>query len=350
MVSVPLCRADRRYVAGFRLLPFKGFTQSHTLELDLGAPYRGGTLRLLWRGYIEYFTATSMYAAHQAGIEPIAPFVEALGGDGQWRRVLDDMGFPAGLPRTTIADLSGRLPRGTTHIRITTNLQIYWDQVLVDRTATAPPVQIHEVPLARARLTFHGYPRAHEGASPGDLTYDYAEVSATGPYARQTGGYTRGGDVYELLRASDDRLAVFGSGDEVALDFDPADLPPPSPGATTSSSRTATKRTWIFTPPISIPSSRCRITRCRLIPRRRATTDATCTIGWSSIHGSSAPPPRAVIGTSIARAARRIDRPLRHSRVAPKAMWPGRPAPGQQRGRVAASTWALSASASFTCT
>src|SRR5229473_5051326 len=53
-----------RYFGDFELLPFKGFTKLHSLELDLGEPYRGSApLRLLLHGEIEYFTATGMYAA-----------------------------------------------------------------------------------------------------------------------------------------------------------------------------------------------------------------------------------------------------------------------------------------------
>jgi hypothetical protein len=57
------------------------------------------------------------------------------------------------------------------------------------------------------------------------LTYIYEDVSATGPYARQTGNYTRYGDVKELLKATDDKFVIFGSGDEVTVDFDPSGLP-----------------------------------------------------------------------------------------------------------------------------
>src|SRR5947209_13575831 len=38
------------------------------------------------------------------------------------------------------------------------------------------------------------------------------------------------GDVLPLLVSFDDRLVVFGSGDEVALDFDPSKLPPTPKG------------------------------------------------------------------------------------------------------------------------
>jgi Flp pilus assembly protein TadD len=243
-----------KYVGNFDLLPFKGFTKPHSLTLDLGEPYRGGPLKLLMHGEIEYFTATGMYAASQAGIQATAPFVEAeVGGDGwsdksvrptrakagegarptqarptqagKWVRVTDDMGFPAGLPRTVTADLSGKLPLGATRIRITTNLQIYWDSILIDRSQPSENFKLNPIPLTKADLGYHGYPLQIEDQPPGNVKYKYEQVSRTGPYARQAGEYTRYGDVTPLLSSFDDKLAVFGSGEEVALEFDPAKLP-----------------------------------------------------------------------------------------------------------------------------
>jgi hypothetical protein len=226
-----LLHRDKRYPNDFKVLQWAGFTKPHSIELKLPTPYTGGPLRLLMNGYIEYFTATSMYAAHQAGVDPFAPYVEALGPDGKWAKVIDDMGFPAGLPRTMVADLSGKLPRGTQRIRLTTNLQIYWDQVLVDTTAdNAVPATVTGAKLASAKLAFHGYPRMIEASSPGDVRFVYDEASPTGPFARQPGAYTRTGDVLSLVSSTDDKFAVFGSGDELQLDFDPASLPPLKPG------------------------------------------------------------------------------------------------------------------------
>jgi tetratricopeptide (TPR) repeat protein len=304
-----------KYVGNFELLPFKGFTKPHSLILDLGAPYRGGPLRLLMHGEIEYFTATGMYAASQAGIEATAPYVEAevpandMAGEGarptrnlsdknvrptressatgmsavttacseyrevgsadspvaqrrnldsparecreadggagspdrdgttsdrnvrptqaaKWVRVTDDMGFPAGLPKTIAADLSGKLPEGTTRIRITTNLQIYWDSILIDRSNQNENFKLTSIPLTKATLDYHGYPRQIEDQPPGNVKYVYEQVSRTGPYARQAGEYTRYGDVTPLLTSFDDKLAVFGSGEEVQLEFNPRKLPP----------------------------------------------------------------------------------------------------------------------------
>jgi tetratricopeptide (TPR) repeat protein len=266
---LPYLRAHH-YFGDFALTQFQGFAQPHSLTLDLGEAYRGGPLWLLLHGEVEYFSANSMYAASQAGIEAISPYVEALGASGQWKRVIDDMGFPAGGPRTMTADLTGKLPPGTRKIRITTNLQVYWDSIQIDRTEqVAPPSRrlsggrlaraageqseanecyaagqgvggtptrqpagrrrydycLTSMPLVHADLEFHGYPLKIEGTPAGNVQYVYETVSATGPYTRPSGTYTRYGDVLPLLTATDDKLVVFGSGDEVRLDFDPSNLP-----------------------------------------------------------------------------------------------------------------------------
>jgi len=219
-----------RYFGDFGVTQFLGFAKLHSLELDLGEPYGGGPLWLLLNGEVEYFSANSMYAADQAGIHAISPYVEALDAKGKWIRVIDDMGFPAGGPRSMTADLTGKLRLGTQGIRISTNLQIYWNSILIDRTPQDQDIRLASVPLAHADLRFHGFPLKIEGNPPGNVMYVYEKASPTGPYTRPAGSYTRYGDVLPLLTSLDDKLVVFGSGDEVALDFDPSKLPPLSKG------------------------------------------------------------------------------------------------------------------------
>ncbi len=210
----------------FESLPFTGFAKLHWVELDLGKWDDAKPLRLIIDGYTDYFTATSMYAADQAGVKVIAPYVEALGADNKWTRVVEDMGFPAGLERTMITDLTGKLPPGTRRIRIVSNLKIYWDAIRIDQTPGAPEIRTAEVPLAKASLEFLGYPREIRLTPASDTTYSFANRSMTGPYARAAGNYTRFGDVLDLLTAVDDRFVVFGSGEGVKLDFDPRRLCP----------------------------------------------------------------------------------------------------------------------------
>jgi len=216
---------DRRYVAGFDSLPFHGFTKMHYLELDLGKIENTNSLRLVMHGFTDYFTTTGVFAANQADIHAVAPFLDVQTPDGQWKRVLDDIGFPAGLARTMIADLSNRVPAGTSRIRIGTNLKIYWDQILVDTTPQTASAEIHEVPAVEAGLAFRGYPKRVEGSVRGDASYIHEVVSPTGPFSRHEGHYTAYGDVLSLLRNSDDQFVIVGSGDEISLEFDPSALP-----------------------------------------------------------------------------------------------------------------------------
>jgi hypothetical protein len=219
-----LSRRDHKFASGFTATPYDGFANVHTLTIDLGEVKPGDPLRLLMTGYVNYFSATSLYGAWQAGVKPISPYVEAEMADGTWQRVPGEAGFPAGLERTIVVDLTGKLPAGVQRIRLVSNLEIYWDQVLIDNNAEAE-AHTTEVPLALASERFRGYPKQIDGASPGDLDYDYNRVSLTGPFQHQRGNYTRLGDVTALVNGIDDRYAIFGSGEEIAAEFDVAKLP-----------------------------------------------------------------------------------------------------------------------------
>jgi Tfp pilus assembly protein PilF len=220
-----ISKRDRKYVTNFEELPFAGFAKLHWIELDLGNWDAHKPLRLIMDGYTDYFTATSMYAADQAGIKVIPPYVEALDERGKWVRVVEDMGFPAGLERTMVADLTGKIPAGTRRIRIVNNLKIYWDVIRIDQTPDVHDTRVVQVPLAKAALDFVGYPRETRLKPASDTVYSYSQRSTTGPYAHAAGNYTRYGDVSDLLQASDDRFVVFGSGEGLKLDFDPRGLP-----------------------------------------------------------------------------------------------------------------------------
>jgi tetratricopeptide (TPR) repeat protein len=230
-VSALLRTRDHRYVRDFTNLSFAGFANQHTLTLDVGEWTAANPLRLLLHGFIEYFSASSMYAAWQSNLQPMPPYVEAQLPDGSWKRVINEMGFPAGLPRTVVVDLTGKLPLGTRRIRLTTNLQIYWDQALIDNGPETPEhVRQTELPLASAQLAFRGYPEQIDGKTPGDLTYNYQHISQTGPFTRSRGSYTRYGEVAPLLKSVDESFVVFGSGEDIDVEFCTASLPPLAAG------------------------------------------------------------------------------------------------------------------------
>ena len=176
-------------------------------------------------GYVNYFSATSLYAAWQAGMKQIPPYVEAELPDGTWQRIADDAGFPAGLERTIVVDLTGKLPAGTRRIRLMTNLQIYWDQVLIDKSANAE-ARTTEVPLATATLHFRGYPKQIDGASPGRSRLRLRSCQPDRTVPASSAAITRAmGDVTPLVKGIDNHFVIFGSGEEIAAEFDAATLP-----------------------------------------------------------------------------------------------------------------------------
>ena len=154
-VSTLLRTRDHQYVRDFTNLPFAGFANQHTLTLDLGEWTSANPLRLFLHGFIEYFSASSMYAAWQSNLEPMPPYVEARVPRRQLEAGHRRDGFPAGLPRTIVVDLTGKLPPGTRRIRLTTNLQIYWDQALIDNGPDAAKlVRQTELPFTPRSLPF----------------------------------------------------------------------------------------------------------------------------------------------------------------------------------------------------
>jgi len=65
------------------------------------------------------------------------------------------------------------------------------------------------------------------------LTPIYTDVSPTPPWDYMPAGwFTRYGAVADLVTKRDDRLVLLDGGDELALSFDAAKLPPPAPGMT----------------------------------------------------------------------------------------------------------------------
>jgi tetratricopeptide (TPR) repeat protein len=219
-----LSRRDHTFASGFTPTPYDGFANLHYLALDLGSVDSTAPLKLLMTGYVNYFSATSLYAAWQAGIKPISPYVEAQLPDGSWKQIPGEAGFPAGLERTIVVDLTGKLPARTRKIRLASNLEIFWDQVLIDNHPDALS-RGTDLPIRLATEHFRGYPTQIEGVSPGDLDYDYDRVSLTGPFQHERGNYTRYGNVTSLVSGIDDRYAIFGSGEEIAAEFDATQLP-----------------------------------------------------------------------------------------------------------------------------
>ena len=223
---------DRRYAYVPPLdRRFIGFCRPHTLELDFGealAELPADKLFLFIRGYIEYPYSQTVYAAGQArvGWEPVR--VEYLTGNG-WETAWDDAGVPGGMDRMMTVDLGGRMEGALGKLRLTTNLEIYYDQVFLASPLGADTVSIRSVPLAEATLRRVGFAREFSPDGRMPLIYDYHLSDATAPFHVLRGAYTRYGPVEELLQGYDDCHVIMNSGDEIALRFDASQLPDAPP-------------------------------------------------------------------------------------------------------------------------
>jgi len=144
--------------------------------------------------------------------------------------VIPDMGLPSGTRRTMRVDLTGKFLTSDHHLRIVTNLCVYWDQIffsLDDAVAPAPT----ELPLASADLHFRGF--STPLSDPQHLrpdSFDYENVLAEAPWNPMQGKYTRYGPVEKLLARADDQLVVMAPGDEITARFDGRRLAPLQPG------------------------------------------------------------------------------------------------------------------------
>jgi len=235
-----LRRWDRRTVDTFRKLGgFIGYAEEHGIILDFGDRLsRFGAadrLVLCLAGWVEYPYSQTNYAAATAGITLKPPTIERRRDDGSWQVIEPHAGYPAGLPRLTTLDLTGKLTGPRCVLRIKTNMECYYDQAFValrDREAEAS-LRVATLPVARAVLGYRGYTReiSPDGEQP--LIYDYDYIDPA-PLARLSGKLTRYGDVARLLEGDDDLFCVVGPGDEVRLEFEASGLRPLPAGWTRS--------------------------------------------------------------------------------------------------------------------
>jgi len=230
-VLASVLHLDRTWPDDFRLLPFKGYSEEHSLILDPGDLRDARQVVLLADAWIDYADSTSNLAASHAAAKLLPPRLEVLDQGGRWVTAIEQMGFPAGLPKTLTVDLTGRFLRDDDfRVRIVTSMRIYWDRVRFAILDDDPQLRVTTLHARQARLRFHGYPRPVSPDGKAPFGYDYADAASSSGWKDFQGAFTRYGAVEELLQEVDDRYVIARHGDEIALAFDEAELPPLRPG------------------------------------------------------------------------------------------------------------------------
>jgi tetratricopeptide (TPR) repeat protein len=217
---------DEVYAGGYPVGAYQGVAaRPWTFPLDLGeAP--AAPVRLHLDGWIFPADASlNLAVAQRPDLPPVFPKVEVETSSG-WQVLVPEMGFPAGKTKTMVVD-TPPLPEGARRLRIVTNQWLAWDRI----AWTTKPVDQEAKVVARlapktADLRYRGFSEMVRRSPNGPHGYDYHRVTESSPWLPFPGRYTRYGDVRELLREPDDRSVVLAPGDEIAVTFDTAGLPP----------------------------------------------------------------------------------------------------------------------------
>ncbi len=226
-----LLEKDGRYPTDFARNRILGLAEPHSLTLDLGDLQASAPVSLWLNGWVFWTDSNGSRALmSNKKLELISPYLQVRNAKGEWETVIPDMGLPSGTRRTMRVDLTGKFLTADHHVRIVTNLCVYWDQIFFSFDDATPPAPM-EVPLASADLHYRGF--STPASDPRHVqpdSYDYENVLAIAPWNPARGLYTRYGAVEKLLARADDRLVVMASGDEITARFDASKLPPLKPG------------------------------------------------------------------------------------------------------------------------
>lgn len=218
---------DHVYVSDLVPARYQGVVEPHELVLDLG-PHAGRPDTFLFlRGWIFPSDASINVAlSQQSDLSVAMPSLEVRDARGQWTTAIESIGFPSGKDKTIAADLAGIFPTADRHVRIRTNMQIYWDHAFVASEAPASSVRTTELGPVAADLHFRGYSRMYrKGGRYGPHWFDYDDVSREHPWRPIEGAFTRYGDVLPLLDEADDRYSIMAPGDEMTVEFDASATP-----------------------------------------------------------------------------------------------------------------------------
>jgi hypothetical protein len=227
-VSELAAASDSRYIDFAGRGAYQGITRPHYVEVELPeTAARSGPLWLVATGWIHPTDSSINVAVGQGTHDaPQGLSLQVSDADGRFPTARSGLGFPAGKDKTILIDLSGLFGQsGSRRLRLSTNLEIFWDRLgwAVGRPNAA--IQTRRLPLASADLDYRGYSVTDQPLPSAPERPRYV-LSGTEPrWLDLEGYYTRFGDVRELLRAVDDRYVIMNAGDELRLRFTEAPAP-----------------------------------------------------------------------------------------------------------------------------
>lgn len=190
-----------------------------TMRFDRALDEIDQELLLKASGWVEYPYSQTVFAAWQSGAIYTPPSLEAGDDQGNWTTLHETFGYPAGMPREMSVPL-GPLPKGTTRLRLSGNLEIYWDELSLVSVEPVDPASVHrqQLHLQRAELMQSGFPKRLERPQRRP-DYDFNDRVPFWDTRYPKGYYSELGDVRPLLTQTDSAYVTLGPGEDVELAF-----------------------------------------------------------------------------------------------------------------------------------
>ena len=231
-VSDALTKTDYHYAVEHEPGKYQGVVEPHFIVLDLGDVWDGTptqdapTITLFLTGWI-FPTDTSINVSlvQNPLISQTFPYAQVRDEGGEWQTVIDVIGLPAGKNKTIAIDLTGKFITDDYHVKIATDMQIYWDAAFFTVGEQDVPVQVTNLPPAQAALHYRGFSEMYRPTPHAPHLFDYEKVMTDRQWRDIAGHYTRYGDVTQLLQHVDDMYVIMNAGDEITVAFDAAALP-----------------------------------------------------------------------------------------------------------------------------
>ncbi len=226
-VFTALKAIDYHYAVEHSPGPYQGVVVPHAIILDLGDVPNDAPITLYLNGWI-FPTDTSINVAlsQNQSLIPSFPSVSVKDKAGKWKTVIDMIGIPAGKNKTITIDLTDVFLSDDRHIRIETDMQIYWDAAFFTVGKQDVPMTITELNPDSADLHYRGFSEMYRPNDHAPHLFDYQKITTTPQWRDLAGYYTRYGDVKPLLQRVDDMYVILNAGDEITVEFDASRLPP----------------------------------------------------------------------------------------------------------------------------
>ena len=220
---------DDVYAKAFDRKFKQGLTEEHFIELDLGDLSGAKDVTLFLTGWIRPTdTSLNIAISQRPDLESTQPpSIHVPDKNGEWQKVRPFIGFPGGKTKTISVDLSDVFLTNDFRVRLATSMEIYWDDVFFTVDEDPVELQINELPLKSAVMSYRGFSTRTPHPNFGPERYDGSKVSTEPHWPPVLGQFTRYGDILELLTETDDRMVAMGAGDSIEVRFAASKKPLP---------------------------------------------------------------------------------------------------------------------------